>query len=52
MKKLEYITFRTDSETKEILQKMAEEDRRTISFVVEEIVKDWLKKHKPETDKQ
>ena len=52
MKKLEYITFRTDSETKEILQKMAEDDKRTISFVVEEIVKDWLKENKPKEDKQ
>ena len=52
MKKLEYITFRTDSETKETLQKMAEEDKRTISFVVEEIVKDWLQKNKPEKNKK
>ena len=42
MKKTEYITFRTAPEVKEALEKIAEEKKWTISFVVEEIVKNWL----------
>ena len=43
MKKTEYITFRTDSEIKKALEKIAAEKKWSISFVVEEIIKDWLK---------
>lgn len=42
MKKTEYITFRTAPEVKEALEKIAEDKKWTISFVVEEIIKDWL----------
>ena len=43
MKKSEYITFRTDPEIKKALEKIAEEKKWSTSFVVEEIIKDWLK---------
>ena len=43
MKKSEYITFRTDQATKEALENLAAQKKWTISFVVEEIIKDWLK---------
>jgi len=46
MKKSEYITFRTDLEVKEALEKLAAEKKWTTSFLVEEIVKDWLKDNK------
>ena len=42
MKKTEYISFRTDKLTKEALDKLAAEKKWTISFLVEEIIKDWL----------
>ena len=51
MKKSEYITFRTDLETKELLETLAAQKKWTISFVVEEIVKDWLKDHKDDPAK-
>ena len=43
MKKTEYISFRTDPEIKNALEKIASEKKWTTSFVVEEIIKDWLK---------
>lgn len=43
MKKTEFISFRTDPETKAILERLAAEKKWTVSFVVEEIIKDWLK---------
>ena len=48
MKKSEFITFRTDQETKRILDALAAEKRRTISFLTGEIVKEWLEKEKTE----
>ena len=45
MKKTEYITFRTDGETKEALEKIAEQKKWSISFVVEQIVQQWLQEH-------
>ena len=44
MKKSEYITFRTDPDVKQALEKIAAEKKWTISFVVEEVVKDWLQR--------
>lgn len=41
-KKTEYITFRTDSATKAVLENLSEEKKWSISQLVEEIVKDWL----------
>lgn len=46
MKKTEYISFRTDQVTRESLEKLASEKKWTISFLVEEIIKDWLKNNK------
>lgn len=42
MKKTEFITFRTDQLTKQSLDKLASQKRWTISFLVEEIVKEWF----------
>lgn len=46
MKKTEYVTFRTDAETRKALEEIAQEKKWTLSFVIEEIVKDWLKDNK------
>ena len=46
MKKTEYVTFRTDAETRRSLEEIAQEKKWTLSFVIEEIVKDWLKNNK------
>lgn len=51
MKKSEYITFRTDQITKEALENLAAQKKWTISFVVEEIIKDWLKNNENQGDK-
>lgn len=51
MKKTEFITFRTDQETKESLAKLAAEKKWTISFVVEEIIKSWFKENKDDPAK-
>lgn len=51
MKKTEYITFRAEPQTKEALDKLAAEKKWTISFLVEEILKDWLKDHADDTNK-
>jgi len=51
MKKLEYISFRTDSEIKAALEAIAKEKKWTMSFVVEEIIKNWLKEHKDDPNK-
>lgn len=51
MKKTEYITFRAEQTTKEALDKIAAEKKWTISFLVEEILKDWLKENANKTDK-
>lgn len=42
MKKTEFITFRTDSETKHILEALAAEKKWSISQLSEEIIKQWL----------
>ena len=46
MKKTELISFRTEAEVKQDLEKIAAEKKWTLSFVIEEIIKDWLKDHK------
>ena len=51
MKKLEHVSFRTDPETKKILEQIAAEKKWTVSFVVEEIIKDWLKDNANKPDK-
>ena len=42
MKKSEFITFRTNPETKQALENIAAEKKWTISFLVEEIIGQWL----------
>jgi hypothetical protein len=45
MGKGEHIGFRTDSKTKETLQKLADEGYRTLSQQCEMIIIEWLKEH-------
>ena len=42
MKKSEYISFRTDPATREVLEELAAEKKWTVSFIVEQIIKNWL----------
>ena len=46
MKKTEYITFRADTETKEILNNYARSKKWSISLLVEDIVQQWIKENK------
>lgn len=48
MKKTEYITYRTDAETKSILATIAAEKKWSISQLSEEIIKEWLAEHRPD----
>lgn len=43
MKKSEFISVRVDEDTKEYLRKLAEERKWTISLLVSEIIKEWIK---------
>ena len=45
MKKTEYITFRTDSEAKEVLAKYAAERKWSISLLVEDIIQQWIREN-------
>lgn len=49
MKKTEYITFRTDAETKDFLAKVADGKKWSISLLVEDIVQEWMEKQDRET---
>ena len=42
MKKSEFITFRTNPETKKALEQIASEKKWTITFLVEDIIDQWL----------
>ena len=42
MKKTEFITFRTDKDTKLLLEKLAAEKKWSISQLSEEIIQQWL----------
>ena len=48
MKKTEYITYRTDAKIKEVLTKIAAEKKWTVSFLSEEIIREWLTEKHPE----
>ena len=48
MKRTEYITYRTDSVTKDILNKIAAEKKWSISQLTEEIIKEWLAEKRPD----
>ena len=45
MAKDERIAVRLDTRTKAALAKAAEDDKRSLSSMVEKIVSDWLRKH-------
>ena len=45
MKKTEFITLRTDPETKAILAQLAAEKKWSVSQLTEEIIQQWLKEH-------
>ena len=44
MKKTEFISFRTDQETKAALVEIAAEKKWSISQLCEEIIRQWLEK--------
>lgn len=46
MAKNEYIGFRTSTETKQILQELADKGYRTLSQQCEMIIIEWLKKQR------
>lgn len=46
MKKTEFISFRTDQETKNALAQIAAEKKWSISQLCEEIIKEWLVKQR------
>ena len=48
MKRTEYITYRTDAKTKEVLSQIAAEKKWSISQLSEEIIKEWLQEKRPE----
>ena len=48
LKKTESITYRTDTAIKSILIQIAAEKKWTISQLTEEIVREWLREHRPE----
>ncbi len=50
VKKTESVTYRTDSETKDLLMKIAAEKKWSISQLSEEIVKEWLQTHFPKKE--
>ena len=45
MKKVENITFRTDTETKDTLLKIANSKKWSLSLLIEDIVQEWLNSH-------
>jgi len=46
MKKLEFISFRTDKETKDALIEIAASKKWSVSLLVEDIIQQWLKEQK------
>ena len=48
MKKTESITYRTDVVLKNALTKVANEKKWTVSFLSEEIIREWLTEKHPE----
>ena len=52
MKKTEFITYRTDTNIKAALMKIASEKKWSISQLSEEIIRDWLQENRPELLKE
>lgn len=50
MKKTEFISLRTDKETKDELMRIAAEKKWSISLLVEDIVQKWLEEQKDKAD--
>lgn len=50
MKKTEFITLRTDKETKDILAEIAASKKWSISLLVEDIIQQWLKEQKAQKE--
>lgn len=48
MKKTEYITYRTTANIRDVLKKLADEKKWSLSQLTEEIVKSWLQEKHPE----
>ncbi len=46
MKKSEFVSFRTDLETKEALAEIAATKKWSVSLLVEDIVQQWLEQQK------
>lgn len=44
MKKSEYITFRTSEETKTFLELKAKEEDRTLSYLINKILTEYIRK--------
>ena len=51
MKRTEFISFRTDLETKMKLEEIAAEKKWSISQLSEEIIKEWLKHNSEKPEK-
>ena len=51
MKKTAYITFRTDENTKTILEKIAKEEDRTLSYILNRILTEYLAQERGEDNK-
>ena len=45
-KKTEFISVRTDAETKAVLEKIADERKWSISLLVDDIIQKWLAENK------
>ena len=52
MKKTEYITYRTDIKIRNILKKLSDEKKWSLSQISEEIIKEWLAEKYPELMKE
>ena len=48
MKKTEYITYRTDIKIRNILKKLSDEKKWSLSQISEEIIREWLQEKYPE----
>lgn len=48
LKKTESITYRTDKELKDVLQKISAGKKWTISQLSQEIIRKWLAEHRPD----
>lgn len=45
-KKTEFISVRTDAETKAVLQEVADKKKWSISLLVDDIIQQWLEENK------